>query len=70
LKIWFQALQLLVPGKRGISALELQRVLKIGSYQTAWVDDNGKPRPRAGFAKIALASETKQDAQSFVNQTI
>lgn len=118
LRIWFQAIQLLMQGKRGISALELKRVLKIGSYQTAWlmlqkiraalkdrdqryklqgiievdgasfghkknrqavlvaveskdwVDDNGKPRPRAGFAKIALASETKQDAQAFVNQTI
>ena len=118
LRIWFQALQLLMQGKRGISALELKRVLKIGSYQTAWlmlqkiraalkdrdqryqlqgiievdgasfghkknrkpvlvaveskdwVDDFGKPRPRAGFAKIALASETQQEAQSFVNQAI
>jgi hypothetical protein len=118
LRIWFQAIQLLMQGKRGISALELKRVLKLGSYQTAWmmlqkiraalkdrdqryklqgiievdgasfghkknrksvlvaveskdwVDDNGKPRPRAGFAKIALASETKQDAQHFVNQAI
>lgn len=118
LRIWFQALQLLMQGKRGISALELKRVLKIGSYQTAWlmlqkiraalkdrdqryklqgiievdgasfghkknkkpvlvaveskdwVDDTGKPRPKAGFAKIALASETKQDAQAFVNQAL
>lgn len=118
LRIWFQAIQLLMQGKRGISALELKRVLKIGSYQTAWlmlqkiraalkdreqryklqgiievdgasfghkkhrksvlvaveskdwVDDHGKPRPRAGFAKIALVSETKQEAQSFVNQAI
>lgn len=118
LRIWFQAIQLLMQGKRGISALELKRVLKLGSYQTAWlmlqkiraalkdrdqryklqgfievdgasfghkknrksvlvaveskdwVDDLGKPRPRAGFAKIALASETKQEAQDFINQTI
>lgn len=118
LRTWFQAIQLLMQGKRGISALELKRVLKIGSYQTSWlmlqkiraalkdrdqryklqgmiqvdgasfghkknrksvlvaveskdwIDDSGKPRPRAGFAKIALASETKEEAQAFVNQTI
>ena len=120
LRTWLQAIQLLMQGKRGISALELKRVLKIGSYQTAWlmlqkiraalkdrdqqyklkgiieldgtffgqkssgnqkpvliavesrdwVDDNGKPKPRAGFAKVALAGETKENAQNFVDQHI
>ena len=120
LRIWLQAIQLLMQGKRGISALELKRVLKIGSYQTAWmmlhkiraalndrdqhyklkglieldgayfgrkntdnqkavlvaveskdwVDDNGKPRPRAGFAKIKVAPENRENAQAFVNRAI
>ena len=118
LRIWLQAIQLLMQGKRGISALELKRVLKIGSYQTAWlmlqkiraalkdrdqhyklqglieldgtffghkknkkpvllaveskdwVDDNGRPRPRAGFAKVVLTEETKENAQAFVDQNI
>lgn len=120
LRLWFQAIQLLMQGKRGISALELKRVLKLGSYQTAWlmlqkiraalkdrdsqyklqgliemdgtffgnkssknqkpvllavesrdwVDDHGKPRPRAGFAKVTIAAETKENAQAFVNQNL
>ena len=120
LRIWLQAIQLLMQGKRGISAFELKRVLKIGSYQTAWmmlhkiraalndrdqhyklkglieldgayfgrkntdnqkavlvgveskdwVDDNGKPRPRAGFARIDVASENRENVQAFVNHAI
>lgn len=36
LLVWLRAIHLLMQGKRGISALELQRVLKIKSYYTAW----------------------------------
>ncbi len=33
---WFMALALMVDAKKGMSALQLQRHLKIGSYRTAW----------------------------------
>jgi hypothetical protein len=36
LKLWFQAMFLMVASKGGISALSLQRQLGLGSYQTAW----------------------------------
>ena len=36
LRTWFLAIYLFVQSKQGISALELQRELDFGSYQTAW----------------------------------
>ncbi len=36
LRVWFQAMWLLTSQKHGASALGLQRVLGLGSYQTAW----------------------------------
>lgn len=36
LRIWFQAMWLVMSQKHGASALGLQRVLGFGSYQTAW----------------------------------
>jgi len=33
---WFMAVALIADAKKGISALQLQRHLKIGSYKTAW----------------------------------
>jgi len=36
LRTWFRAAWLITSQKHGISALGLQRVLDIGSYQTAW----------------------------------
>ena len=36
LRIWFQAIWLVTSQKHGASALGLQRVLGLGSYQTAW----------------------------------
>ena len=36
LRTWFLAIYLFVQSKQGISALELQRELGLGSYQTAW----------------------------------
>lgn len=37
LTIWFRAMWWMTSQKNGISALGLQRVLGLGSYQTAWV---------------------------------
>ncbi len=36
LTVWFEAAWLLTSQKSGASALGLQRVLGLGSYQTAW----------------------------------
>jgi transposase-like protein len=36
LRMWFQAMWYLTQQKHGVSALGLQRVLGLGSYQTAW----------------------------------
>jgi len=36
LRVWFQAVWYLTNQKHGVSALGLQRVLGLGSYQTAW----------------------------------
>src|SRR6266436_5407360 len=36
LKVWFHALWWMTSQKNGVSALGLQRVLGLGSYQTAW----------------------------------
>jgi transposase-like protein len=36
LKTWFMALALIVDAKKGISAVQLQKHLGIGSYRTAW----------------------------------
>src|SRR2546421_3157680 len=33
---WFAAVYLICESKKGISALQLKRMLKIGSYETAW----------------------------------
>jgi hypothetical protein len=33
---WFLAVALIADAKKGMSALQLQRHLKIGSYKTAW----------------------------------
>ncbi len=36
LKTWIEAFSLVCSSKKGISALQLQRMLGLGSYQTAW----------------------------------
>jgi len=36
LRVWFQAIWYLTHQKHGVSALGLQRVLGLGSYETAW----------------------------------
>ena len=35
-----------------------------------WVDKNGKPKSKAGFAKVLVAKETKENAQKLVNQSV
>jgi transposase-like protein/uncharacterized protein (DUF983 family) len=35
-----------------------------------WVDQKGSKKSKAGFAKVVVANETKEEAQKFVNQEI
>ena len=35
-----------------------------------WVDEKGQKKSRAGFAKVMVASETKKEAQEFVDKAI
>jgi transposase-like protein len=117
---WLRAICLVMQGKRGMSALELQKQLGLRSYRTAWtmlhkireslrqrdenyklkevieldgavfgrkskenqaevlvaveskewVDEKGRRKAKAGFAKVKVAAETKQEAQNFVDQAI
>lgn len=132
LLVWLRALHFVMQDKRGISALQLQRLLGMRSYQTVWamllrirralgmrdetyqlkgqveldgayfinntkklkqqhyagnkkdavlvaveqkrwVDEKGRPKSRAGFAKVLVTQstkETKQEANAFVNQSV
>src|SRR5690349_9866239 len=36
LKTWFQVLYLMLTSKKGISALQIQRIIGSGAYRTAW----------------------------------
>lgn len=117
---WVRGLYLMMMGKRGVSALELQKQLEIKSYDTAllmlkkiryalkckdeayklegiieldgaqlgkresatdrkllvaveskdWVDEKGREKKKAGFAKIFFANETKENIQDFVGKDI
>lgn len=120
LLIWVRALELAMQGKRGISASEVQRVLAMTRYETAWgmmqkirealrqrdepyrlsglveldgaafgkrssghqetvlvavqekdwVDDHGRPKHAAGFAKVLVAPESTICAQQFSDRYI
>jgi transposase-like protein len=118
--IWVRAIYLMMMGKRGISALELQKQLNIKTYRSSlhllrkvrhalserdssyelegmieldgakfgkkatdnqedvliaiesrdWTNDKGEQVSKAGFAKVFFGSESKDNAQSFVNRDI
>jgi transposase-like protein len=118
--LWVRAIFLAMQGKRGISALELKRQLKMSSYGTAWtmlhrireglrqkdqayrlknvieldgavfgrketgnqtevlvaieskdwVDEKGRQKSKAGFAKVMVAPESKAKIQEFVDQAV
>lgn len=118
--LWVRAIFHCMQGTRGISALELKRILKMRSYDTTWtmlhkirealrqrdlqyklnkyieldgaffgrkatenqvevlvaietkdwIDAKGRPKSKAGFAKVLIANETKQNTQNFVNEVI
>ncbi len=117
---WTRAIYFSMSSKRGVSALELQKRLEIGSYRTAlgmlkkirhsllqrdakyqlsdsieldgtsfgrskkfnqqevivaietktWVDEKGKEKSKAGFAKVVIADETRENVEKFVSKNI
>jgi transposase-like protein len=63
LRTWFWAIFFVSRHKQGISALQIQKDLGIGSYQTAWtmlhkLRSGLKPRRRPGLRGIVEADET------------
>jgi transposase-like protein len=117
---WTRAIYFVMSSKRGISALELQRRLELGSYHTAlgllkkirhsllqrdskyqlsdsieldgtsfgraknlnqqevmvaietksWIDEKGNEKTKAGFAKVIVANETRENAEKFISKNI
>jgi transposase-like protein len=63
---WLLAIRLMAASKKGVSALQLQRMLGLGSYRTAWfmahrIREAMKPTkvgPMGGEAKAVEADET------------
>ena len=49
--------------------IEKTKVLVAVETKT-WQDENGKENQKAGFAKIQVASETKEEAQNFVEEVV
>jgi len=47
-----------------------QREVLIAVESKDWVDSKGKPKSRAGFAKVIVADETKENAQAFIDQAV
>lgn len=35
-----------------------------------WIDKKGRPKSKAGFAKVLVANETKEETQAFIDNTI
>jgi transposase-like protein len=61
LRIWFQTMWYVTSQKQGVSALGLQRVLGLGSYQTAWAWLHKLRRAMVRPGRDRLAAEVEVD---------
>lgn len=61
LTVWFEAAWLMMTAKNGVSALNLQRVLGLGSYQTAWAMAHHYRDVMVVPAREKLAGEVEVD---------
>ena len=61
LKMWFQAIWWVTSQKTGASALGLQRVLGLGSYQTAWTWLHKLRRAMVGAGRDRLRGTVEAD---------
>jgi DNA-directed RNA polymerase subunit RPC12/RpoP len=117
---WVRGLYLMMMGKRGISALELQKQLELKTYKSSllmlrkirfallnrdkiyklegiieldgaqlgrretnndkkvliaveskdWIDEHGKEKKKAGFAKVYFGNETKENVEDLIEKDI
>jgi hypothetical protein len=56
--------------KDGYSKRKADTKVLVAVESREWVDDRGRKKERAGFAKIRVARETAINAQSFVNDVV
>lgn len=49
---------------------ENQAEVLVAIESKEWVNEKGRKKEKAGFAKVKVAAETKQEAQEFVDQTM
>jgi len=61
LTVWFEAVWLMTVPKNGVSALNLSRVLPIGSYQTAWAMLGKLRSAMSGVDKARLSGVVEVD---------
>ena len=63
LRLWFRAIWHVTSQKNGVSALGLQRVLGLGSYQTAWLDAQAAAAMVRRLAGVVEVDETYWGAE-------
>lgn len=63
--MWFEAAWLLMSSKQGMSALELQRVTGLGSYQTAWTMLHKFRTAMTGTGREKLTGRVEVDESIF-----
>lgn len=54
----------------GKKAKKNQAEVLVAVETKEWVDEKGRKKEKAGFAKVKVAAETKREAQEFANQVI
>ena len=54
----------------GNSATGNQRRVMVAIETKEWKDDKGKTKQRAGFAKVVVADETKENAEAFLEKNV
>lgn len=47
-----------------------QREVLVAVETKDWIDDKGKNKSKAGFAKVVVADETKENAKAFMDQVV
>ena len=67
---WFAAIWYVVDQKQGVSALGLQRVLRLGSYETAWAWLHKLRRAMVLAARELLADAVEVDRREALDQQI
>ena len=65
LRVWFQAIWYLTNQKHGVSALGMQRVLGLGSYETAWTWLHKLRRAMVRPDRERLSGQVKVDETFF-----